>query len=378
MIALWRFGVAGVLAVLAYFLSKPVMEALLAMLRARIGKGFQWIADVQRYMLLYLSWICFALLLILIANNVLQLDDTANDAVSKALYYFLAAPVVLGTFALRKVVSNLIIRYLEWDRGSTDYDAKILVVTEGVTFLCFVLIVVEIFYIFFVSNEMASFLLVEVLVCLEVIALCAGFTTLKNVATGLFLIFAEPFRTGSWCRLQQLCGFIEKVSLARTTLRRYDGALVFIPNGIFADVHQTNGNAQDAQLHELVLQVHPATPIDKIHQLVDELTTVVPQYAIPEDYPMNTQSHTTFTRGSVEDSMATPPSTTQYAYENRSFASNNTEYMQRHYTLSGAESTTTYRVVLQAMYRVKVMVLVDRMRFPSLETAKTEQHAHDT
>ena len=121
----------------------------------------RWIADVQRYMLLYLSWICFASLLILIATYVLELGET--DAVMSVLYYFLEIPIVIGTFALRKVISNVrisfacsqrllvlyaalticthrfgclmlkvVVRYLKYDRGSTEYDARIFVVTEAI------------------------------------------------------------------------------------------------------------------------------------------------------------------------------------------------------------------------------------------------------
>lgn len=168
----------------------------------------------------------------------------------------------------------------------------------------------------------------------------------------MFLIFAEPFRTGSLCKIQKLLGFVEKVSLARTTMRRHDGSLVFIPNGMFADVHQTNGNAQEAQLHELVLKIQPTTSIEKIQQLIDELSTVLPQYAMPDD-PIS---------GSYCGSdSATTPQSTRYLYESRSFASTDARTEERN-----------YRVVLQAMYCVKVSILVDRARFASLEAVKTE------
>lgn len=56
-------------------------------------------------MLLYLSWICFVLLLITIAKYVLELGN--DHVVVDTLQYFLAIPVVLGTFALRKVIANV-------------------------------------------------------------------------------------------------------------------------------------------------------------------------------------------------------------------------------------------------------------------------------
>lgn len=180
---------------------------------------------------------------------------------------------------------------------------------------------------------------------------------LKNIATGLFLIFAEPFRTGSLCEIHDLLGFIEKVSLARTTLRRKDGSLVFIPNGVFADWHQTSGSEQEAQLHELVLQIQQTTPIEKIQQLIDELSVILPQFAMPDD-PASRMSF----RGS-ESAVMTPQST---RHANQSFASTDMRPV-----VMGTEERS-FRVVLHAMYRVKVSILVDRARFASLEAVKTE------
>lgn len=107
----------------------------------------------------------------------------------------------------------MIVRHFEWDQNETEYDTRIFVVTEGISvrrllaccecgvgsiyvwrmtntgwrtynclqFFVFVLIAVEIFYIFFVSNEMAEFLLVVVLASLEVLVITAGFTTVRTI-----------------------------------------------------------------------------------------------------------------------------------------------------------------------------------------------------
>lgn len=308
-------------------------------------------------------------------------------------------------------------RHFEWDQDPTEFGPRIFVVTEGVNvrlscsaailkncsqqntdgcplcrvpppqFFVFILMAIEIFTIFFVDYEMAQFLLVLVLGCLELLAVLAGFTTvrwsaccahrssshscrppfqLKNVATGLFLIFAEPFRVGNECKVHDLRGFIERVSLARTTLRRHDGALAFIPNGVFADWHQTNGNPQDAQLHELVLRLQPGTPSDKIQHLIDELSVILPQFAVPDEVaaaPRDFGGPSVSFRDS--ESVATPQSVRFPPLENRSFAS----------TVDNArasEERSSFRVVLCALYRVKVSIIVDRERFESFEAAKTE------
>lgn len=81
-----------------------------------------------------------------------------------------------GNFALRKVVTNIFIRYFKWDRYSSDYDARIFVITESIKFVCVVFILIEIFYIFFLSNSFMRFLLVVGFLSVELVAVLSGFT----------------------------------------------------------------------------------------------------------------------------------------------------------------------------------------------------------
>lgn len=60
------------------------------------------------------------------------------------------------------------------------------------------------------------------------------------MASGLFIIFAEPLRIGSLCHSQNICGIVEKISLNRTTIRCRDGSHIYVPNGIFANFTQTS------------------------------------------------------------------------------------------------------------------------------------------
>ncbi|RLN64271.1 hypothetical protein BBJ29_004497 [Phytophthora kernoviae] len=193
----WRVGLALLATLAAFLLSKPVVELLLNSIRSRLDKRVRWIADVHHYMLTYLWWFLFLVLVRdVIANYILDLGSE-KDEVMQYLSYLVAVPLVIGTFALRKVVTNILVRYFKWDRYSSDYDARIFVITESIKFVCVVLILVEIFYIFFLSNTFMRILLVVGFLSIELVAILSGFTVLKNVATGLFLSFAEPFRTGS-------------------------------------------------------------------------------------------------------------------------------------------------------------------------------------
>ncbi|KAE9337401.1 hypothetical protein PF008_g12554 [Phytophthora fragariae] len=355
----WRVGLALLVTLAAFLLSRPMIEMLLNAIRSRIDKRVRWIADVQHYMLTYLWWVLFLVLLRdVVARYILDLGSE-KDEVMQYLRYLVAVPLVLGTFALRKVVTNIFIRYFKWDRYSSDYDARIFVITESIKFF------------------------------VELVAVLSGFTVLKNVATGLFLIFAEPFRTGSEVKVRHLLGFIERVSLARTTMRRTDGSRIFVPNGIFADNYQTSGNALDAHTHSLMLRLHPTTPSRKIKEFVRELQAVLPTYALTTEALAavrrdRREAYAIRSSSASSDSSSAGGDDSILGDRQQSTASSNTgtpRTRARSSATSSAFDATgrpiappppPVRVELYSMFKVKVIVLMDRERFSSLEEAKTE------
>ncbi|RLN87311.1 hypothetical protein BBJ28_00021741 [Nothophytophthora sp. Chile5] len=413
----WRIGLALLATLAAYLLAKPVVEALLNTIRSRVDKRVRCVrlyllrgerdVPLKHYMLTHLWWLLFLVIVReVVANYILDLGAEKSD-VMLYLGYVVAIPLVLGTFAMRKVVTNLFIRYFHWDRSSSDYDARIFVVTETIKFLCVVLILVEIFYVFFQSNELMSYLIVVVFLSVELVAILSGFTVvrpppfsvslslvltvcsflclqLKNVATGLFLIFAEPFRTGSECRVRHLVGFIERVSLARTIMRRTDGSRIFVPNGIFADSHQTSGNPLDAHTHTLMLQLHPSTSSGKTQELVDELQAVLPALAMAPEAAaaLGGARRNAFTSNRPSSGSSGDDSVTNRRISAASSAGNaEAGGTPRARRVSSAVDATgralpppppPVRVQLHAMFKIKVTVLVDRERFRSLEDGKTE------
>uniref|UniRef100_A0AAV1V461 Mechanosensitive ion channel MscS domain-containing protein n=1 Tax=Peronospora matthiolae TaxID=2874970 RepID=A0AAV1V461_9STRA len=389
--SLWRLGLGLLATIAAFLLSRPVIEGLLHIVRTRLDKRVRWIADVQHYMLTYLWWFLFLFLVRhVVAQYILGLGSK-KDEVMQYLGYLVAIPLVLGTFSMRKVITNAFVRYLKWDRYSSDYDARVFVITEFIKFMCIVFILIEIFYIFFISNPFMRFFLVVGFLSVELVVVLAGFTVLKNVAMGLFLIFAEPFRTGSEVKVRNLLGFIERVSLARTTMRRTDGSMIFVPNGIFADNYQTSGNALDAHRHSVTLHLHPTTSVQQIKELVHELQIVLPEYALTmqalsalrrdrrEVYAIrsNSVACNSISGGSddsvprdqhpstasSESSTATPPTRGRTRTTSSAFDATGRPILPL---------SSPVRVELHAMFTVKVTVLVDRERFGSLEKARTE------
>ncbi|TDH65790.1 hypothetical protein CCR75_001327 [Bremia lactucae] len=379
----WRVGLAVLATLAAFVLARPIVELFLSIVRQRIGKHVRWIADVQHYMLTYLWWFLFLLLVRdVVARHILDLGDEKDD-VLQYLMYVAAVPLVLGTFAMRRVVTNLIVRFLQWDPSSSEYDARIFVITESIKFLYFIFILVEIFYIFFLSNMVMRSVLVVGLLSLELVAILSGFTVLKNVATGLFLIFAEPFRTGSEVKVQHLLGWIERVSLARTILRRMDGSRIFVPNGIFADNYQTSGNAADAHTYSLLLMLSSTTSAVKIKEFMQELQNTLQPYALTTTAlaEIHRDRREAFDdRTSYASSSGTGIDSSFFSGLLQSTAMSDGMRRRTSTTFSAFDASgrpiapppLPVRVELHAMFEVKVTVLMDRERFKLLELANSE------
>ena len=188
-----------------------------------------------------------------------------------------------------------------------------------------------------------------------------------------------------------MVGFIDRVSLARTTIRRTDGSMIFVPNGIFADNHQTSGNALDVHTHAIMLRLHPATPAQQIKELLHELEAVLPSFALTtqavaalrrdhrETYAIQSSSASSFSASAESDDSVLRDQCQSNA------SSNANDGMFRTRIRSSANSSAfdatgrpisppppPVRVELYAMFKVKVTVLMDRERFSTLEKAKTE------
>jgi hypothetical protein len=95
--------------------------------------------------------------------------------------------VVVGVILTLFLVVQLFVRYFKWDRYSSDYDARIFVITESIKFVCVVFILIEIFYIFFLSNSFMRFLLVVGFLSVELVAVLSGFTVVRCNLKGLLV-----------------------------------------------------------------------------------------------------------------------------------------------------------------------------------------------
>ena len=156
--------------------------------------------------------------------------------------------------------------------------------------------------------------------------------------------------------MRDLTGTIERVAVARTIMRRYDGSRVFIPNGIFADDHQTTRHAHGHVAYELRLEVARTTPLRKMQRLIDELKTALVPFAVPVRPAL--RSTDVATLGGDDDSLLPP-----LAQRQDSITSTAT---------SSVVPDEDLRVFLRDMYELRVSLLLDPSRHRTVENAKSE------
>lgn len=93
-------------------------------------------------------------------------------------------------------------------------------------------------------------------------------------------MLAEPFRTNALCRIGNTIGHIEKVSLRSTTLRRYDGSVVYIPNALFLKKSHENLSLRNTTQLTFCFKIHPGVCADIVDTFLFDLESSLAQYAM--------------------------------------------------------------------------------------------------
>lgn len=67
----------------------------------------------------------------------------------------------------------------------------------------------------------------------------------RNIFAGLYLLLERPYQLGQRIKVKDVEGIVEQIRLRVTVLRKDDGALAFVPNGIlFAEIILNRGPVQ--------------------------------------------------------------------------------------------------------------------------------------
>lgn len=93
---------------------------------------------------------------------------------------------------------------------------------------------------------------------------------LANLAGGMVLLWAKPFRTGDFVEVDGVSGTVKETSLMYTKLNTTDNRLVVIPNKIISEAKVQNFAAEATRRIELTFSASYDSPIDQVKAAVQE------------------------------------------------------------------------------------------------------------
>lgn len=102
--------------------------------------------------------------------------------------------------------------------------------------------------------------------------------TAANLFGSITIIFDKPFQVGDWIKIGDTEGIVEEVGFRSTRVRTFYKSVVTIPNSMMAKEKIDNLGLRPARRLRHVLGITYETPIEKMHQFIDQIRTVVAKH----------------------------------------------------------------------------------------------------
>ena len=103
----------------------------------------------------------------------------------------------------------------------------------------------------------------------------AAQTTLSNIL-GSFTIFSDkPFRIGDWIKIGDVEGTVEDIAFRTTRIRRFDQALVTVPNSQFVNTHIVNYSAMQKRRIEFYVNIVYKTPLFNLKEAIKGIRSMI-------------------------------------------------------------------------------------------------------
>lgn len=91
---------------------------------------------------------------------------------------------------------------------------------------------------------------------------------LANLAGGITILGARPFRVGDFVEMDGVMGTVKEVSLMYTKVDTTDNKLVYIPNKIVSEAKVLNFSQESTRRIEVTFSASYGSPIDKVKETV--------------------------------------------------------------------------------------------------------------
>lgn len=103
---------------------------------------------------------------------------------------------------------------------------------------------------------------------------------LENLIASFVIFFDKPFTTGDIVKVNNISGVVEKIGLRSTRIRSDEKTFITVPNKQMADSILDNLTERTHRRYILKLEISPATPHQKVEELIDGLNQIIKKDAI--------------------------------------------------------------------------------------------------
>lgn len=103
----------------------------------------------------------------------------------------------------------------------------------------------------------------------------AAQTTISNIFGSVTIFSDKHFRIGDWIQVGDVNGIVEELGFRTTRIRRFDQALVTVPNSMFVNKEIINYSSMQKRKIEFYLGITYETTIDKIKLVVNGIKSII-------------------------------------------------------------------------------------------------------
>ena len=104
----------------------------------------------------------------------------------------------------------------------------------------------------------------------------ASQSIVSNLISGVFLIIERPINIGDQVAIGESSGFVEDISIISTTIRKYDGLYVRIPNEKVFTTSITNYVAHVVRRLEYIIGIRYSDDADKAIRIIKNVLDLIP------------------------------------------------------------------------------------------------------
>ncbi len=103
----------------------------------------------------------------------------------------------------------------------------------------------------------------------------AAQTTLTNIFGSIAIFADKPFRLGDWISIGDIEGTVEDVGFRSTRIRRFDQALVVVPNSLFVSKEIINYSKMIKRRIKFDLRLKYGTKVNQIKDVVAGIKKII-------------------------------------------------------------------------------------------------------